>query len=164
MGQEATPEPTPGPSAEDGTAPATTGGRTFTIVVVAVSLVVLAAATAGVLVVARGGHDEPAMRVAPGGVVDLAEVPEHISAHYRFAAEHPHAYRAVPCFCGCDATLEHRFLLDCFVRASDGRWEAHASGCAVCIRESEIIRSMLAEGASIGQIRAEVIGRYTMDV
>jgi hypothetical protein len=128
---------------------------------VAVSLVVVLAAGAGILVVANGGHDEPAMRVAPGGAIALDDVPRHVAMHYRFAAEHPRPYREVPCFCGCDATLEHRFLLDCFVRP-DGAWEAHAAGCAVCIQESEIVRLMLAEGATVDQIRTEIVGRYTM--
>lgn len=147
------PQETEGPSG---------GSRTFTAAAVAVTLVVLAAAVAGTLVVAGAGRDDPGMRVAPGGAVVLGDVPGQVATHYRFAAAHRNVYRQVPCFCGCDATLEHRFLLDCFVRPGGG-WEAHAAGCAVCIQESEIIRLMLAEGAGVDQIRTEVIGRYTMD-
>jgi hypothetical protein len=150
------------PEPEDETEGRSGGSRTFTVAAVAVTLVVLAAATAGILVIAGGGRDEPGMRVAPGGAVELADVSGHVAMHYRFAAAHRHMYREVPCFCGCDDTLEHRFLLDCFVRPGGG-WEAHAAGCAVCIQESEMIRLMLAEGATVDQIRTEVVGRYTMD-
>jgi hypothetical protein len=142
--------------------PSSGGGRTFAVAAVAVTLVVIAAATAGVLVLAGGGPGEPGMRVAPGGAVELADVPNHVAMHYRFAANHRPVYREVPCFCGCDGTLEHRFLLDCFVRP-DGAWEIHAAGCAVCIEESEMIRVMLAKGATAGQIRTEIVSRYTMD-
>jgi hypothetical protein len=137
------------------------GGRTFTVVAVVVTVIVLAAAAAGVLVLAGGGRDEPGMRVAPGGAIELADVPDHMAMHYRFAAAHPRAYRAVPCYCGCDDSLEHRYLLDCFLRPG-GEWEGHAAGCAVCIQESEIVRLMLAEGASVDEIRTEIVGRYTM--
>jgi hypothetical protein len=127
---------------------------------VVVTLGVVAAAAVGVLAIAHAGHEEVAMRVAPSGVVELAGLPEHVASQYRFAAAHPDIFREVPCFCGCDAALEHRVLLDCFVRPADGRWEAHAAGCAVCLREGEVVRQMLAGGATADQIRSEVIGRY----
>lgn len=136
-------------------------GAVVSIVVVAVILLAGGATMGAVLM--RGGHQGPmTMRVAPGGTLDLATVSDPLAQHYRFAAAHPHEYAQVPCFCGCEATLEHRSLLDCFVRPQGG-WEAHAAGCAVCIQESAMLRSMLADGAAPAQIRAEIVARFTMD-
>jgi hypothetical protein len=104
-----------------------------------------------------------AMPVFPAGEIDLADLAPSVAAHYHLAAEHPRAFGQVPCFCGCEATLDHRSLLDCFVRPGGG-WERHASGCAVCIDESEMVRTMLARGSPVSLIRAEVIAAYTMDV
>lgn len=141
--------------------PAATGGA-FAIAIALVAAIVLAAGGMGAFVLMRGDRDAPVMRVAPGGALDLSTVSDPLASHYRFAAAHPHAYRQVPCFCGCETALGHRSLLDCFVRAQGG-WEAHAAGCAVCIQESKMLRSMLADGASPAEIRAEVIARFTMD-
>jgi len=134
----------------------------FKVAVAVVSLMVVSAAAIGVGVVLGGGH-QPRMHVAAGGPVELTSLPSWMASHYRFAAMHTHAYEQVPCFCGCDATLEHRSLLDCFVRP-DGAWERHASGCAVCTDESEMIRAGLARGSPMRQIRSEIVDTYTMDV
>jgi hypothetical protein len=137
-------------------------GRTFWIVLSVVAVVVLGAVGGGIAVLLGGSHDQPPAAVAAGGVVELSAMPGHVAEHYRFAAAHPDVYSEVPCFCGCDATLDHRFLLDCFVRP-DGGWEAHASGCGVCLEESRMIRSMLARGSGTAEIRADVIDAFTMD-
>lgn len=138
----------------------TRGGGAFVVSIVVVTAIVLAAGGIGSALLFRGGHDAPTMRVAPGGALDLSTVADPLVEHYRFAAAHPHAYAQVPCFCGCEATLGHRSLLDCFVRPQGG-WEAHAAGCAVCVQESQTVRSMLADGASPARIRAEIVARYT---
>lgn len=143
-------------------------GSAFAISLAIVTAIVLAGGAVGAVLLVSGGHDPTrmggspgAMGVAPGGVLDLSTVSEPLAQHYRFAAAHPHAYGQVPCFCGCEATLDHRSLLDCFVRPQGG-WEAHAAGCAVCVQESEMLRGMLADGATPAQVRAAVIERFTM--
>lgn len=133
----------------------------FKVAVALVSLMLVSAAAIGVGVVMGGGHQQQ-MRVAAGGTIELTSMPSWMASHYRFAAMNTRAYEQVPCFCGCDATLEHRSLLDCFVRP-DGGWERHASGCAVCTDESEMIRAGLARGSPMRQIRSEIVDIYTMD-
>ncbi len=144
------------PQAEGG--PRSRAPAAFTIAVSIVSLMVLAGAAVGVGVV-LGSHHEPAMRTASSGI-ELASMPHHTAEHYRFAATHGNVYEQVPCFCGCDAMLGHRSLLDCFVRA-EGGWEPHASGCAVCLNESRMVRSMLARGSPAAAIRSEIVASYT---
>jgi hypothetical protein len=92
--------------------------------------------------------------------LDLATVPKPIADHYRFAADHLSLYADVPCYCGCDVTLGHRSLADCFVRADGAGWDPHAAGCAVCTDESTIVRHLEARGRSPDQIRSAVIARY----
>jgi hypothetical protein len=144
----------------DGASPAGTPAG-LKVAVAVVSLMLASAAAIGVGVVIGHGR-QPGMQVAAGGSIELTSMPTWMASHYRFAAMHTHAYEHVPCFCGCDATLDHRSLLDCFVRP-DGGWERHASGCAVCTEESEMIRAGLARGSPMRQIRSEIVDTYTMD-
>jgi hypothetical protein len=90
-------------------------------------------------------------------------MPHRTAEHYRFAAAHAGVYEQVPCFCGCEAMLAHRSLLDCFVRP-EGGWERHASACSVCLDESEMVRSMLARGSPTERIRSEIVAAYTTGV
>lgn len=100
------------------------------------------------------------VEVAPGGVIDPADVPESVAVLYRAAHEHAGTYQGVPCFCGCEAMLGHRHLLDCFARP-EGGWEAHAIGCGVCLGEAQQVEELLAEGITDpGQIRAAVVARW----
>lgn len=92
--------------------------------------------------------------------LDLATLSHDIAGHYRSAAEHPDAYQNVPCFCGCQEFLGHRDLYDCFVRADDAGWEAHAARCGVCIAESTLVLEQLDAGATPDQARNAVLDRF----
>jgi hypothetical protein len=76
---------------------------------------------------------------------DLTGMPASMAAHYRFARANAGAYEQVPCFCGCQDMLGHRNLEDCFV-TPDSAWESHASGCQVCIDESQMVMRMMGRG------------------
>ena len=137
--------------------------RSFAIALTVAALMVGGSVSVGAAILAGGGpHDDMPMAVAPGGVVELSSLPPSVAAHYHLAADNPDVFERIPCFCGCDATLEHRSLLDCFVRPGGG-WERHAAGCAVCLDESRIVRSMLARGSPARAIRSTVIDAYTID-
>jgi Protein of unknown function with PCYCGC motif len=133
-------------------------------IAVALGVVFVVTGAGGVtaLVMSEHGPSQP-VAVAPGGTIRMSQMTPMIAEHYRFAAAHPHAYDQVPCFCGCESMLAHRFLLDCFVRP-DGGWERHASGCAVCTQESSVVRSMLADGASVRSIRDAIVSRFSSGV
>jgi len=106
----------------------------------------------GVADSARGPRnlDDPSpaaamIEVAPGGVIDPSDVPEKVAVLYLGAHAHADVYEQIPCFCGCEAMLGHRHLLDCFARP-DGSWEAHATGCGVCLGEATQVEGLLAAG------------------
>ena len=138
--------------------------RSFGIALgIGVAFVLIAAAGVTTAVVMGGpNHVTERVGVAPGGEIDVSSLTMDMQQHYQFAAAHPGTYQSVPCFCGCEAMLEHRSLLDCFVRP-DGGWERHASGCAVCIDESSMVQRMLNKGATDAAIRSSVIDTYTTD-
>lgn len=98
--------------------------------------------------------------VAPSGVVAPGDVPDAVAVLYRAAESRPELYGAVPCFCGCEAMLGHRHLRDCFVR-DDGRWEAHALGCGVCLGEARQVEALVVAGRTDpDEIREAVIARW----
>ncbi|HSJ50422.1 MAG TPA: PCYCGC motif-containing (lipo)protein [Actinomycetota bacterium] len=137
--------------------------RAFGIALAIALSMVLTSAGAGAALLAGGAHGAhprgPAPMAADPGL-DLLTLPAPVAEHYLAAADHPNAYSEVPCFCGCEAMLDHRSLLDCFVRPAGG-WEPHAAGCVVCLDESVMVRSMLARGSPISEIRSTVVDAYT---
>ncbi|HSP28823.1 MAG TPA: PCYCGC motif-containing (lipo)protein, partial [Ilumatobacteraceae bacterium] len=84
----------------------------------------------------------------------------NIAGHYEFAAANRDVYDAVPCYCGCEKSIGHRNLTDCFVRSDGTGWDAHAAGCAVCIDESITVRRLMADGADAPTIRDSIIAEY----
>ena len=107
------------------------------------------------------GSPTAMVEVAPGGVVEPGDVPEALAVWYRGAESHPDVFAEVPCFCGCAAMLDHRHLLDCFVRADGDGWEAHALGCGVCLGEAEQVLALVADGAETGAVVDAVIDRWS---
>lgn len=124
------------------------------------AVAIIAMATIGITLVPPapdGSHapageaSAPMLAVAPGGVVELASLPADHQTLYRAAAADPEAFEAVPCYCGCESFLDHRHLLDCFVRPSGG-WERHATGCAVCLAQAHDVSDMRDDGVPLDQI------------
>lgn len=127
---------------------------------VAAAVLILVAAVVGVVLVGRVGGDDPAMlQVAPGGVVELDALPATQQSLYLAAAEDPEAFREVRCYCGCESFLDHRHLLDCFVRP-DGGWERHATGCGVCLAEAQQVVDLRADDVPIDEISRRIDERY----
>lgn len=100
------------------------------------------------------------LAVAPGGVIELADIPEPFLVHYEGASDHPDVFSVVPCFCGCEAMLEHRHLLDCFVRPDGEGWEAHATGCGVCLGEAEQVLALIADGIPPDEIVEQIVTEW----
>ena len=128
----------------------------------AVGLAVLVIVAVIGFFVADDGHQGTAARATrtTAAPLDLATMGPDIAAHYEFAAAHGDVYTQIPCYCGCDRTLGHRNLKDCFVRADGTGWDAHASGCAVCTNESTAVRDSLAAGVAPADIRTQIIAQY----
>jgi hypothetical protein len=130
--------------------------------IVGFELAVLALIALGIVGLIRGasGPDaNHAVAAAPVGTVDLSTVTPAIAADYHYAADHLTDLEQIPCYCGCDRSLDHRNLADCYV-TSTGAWDAHASGCAVCGNETATAREQLAAGVTIADVRASIIDQY----
>lgn len=140
------------------------------VVLVAAAMLVLAGGAVGLTMgmrayggsshpMAMGQVTAPASDAPAASVFTLAGLSPEIAGHYRFAHDHPMPYRAVPCYCGCEATLDHQNLFRCYV-TDTGAWEVHASGCAVCTDESSMVRAMLARGVGVQQIHDAIVAKY----
>lgn len=119
-------------------------------------VIVLRAATG----TAMGTPDASMLEVAPGGIVDLDDLPATTQALYLAAHDDPEAFDAVACYCGCAAFLSHRHLRDCFVRP-DGQFERHGSACGVCIAEAIDVSTMRADGVPLDDIVRHIDDRFS---
>lgn len=114
---------------------------------------------AGIPVVPGDEASPQMLAVAPGGEIELSSLSEDHRHLYAAAAADPEAFEAVRCYCGCEAFLEHRHLLDCFQRP-DGGWERHATGCAVCLGEAREVIELRADGVPLDDIVRRIDTRY----
>lgn len=125
-------------------------------------LAVMAVVVLGVFALVRGasGADpDHRMGTPPAVTTSLDKLPAAMADHYRYAAAHHEEYTQIPCYCGCDRTLGHRYLTDCFVTRT-GAWDAHASGCAVCTTEATQVRAQLDSGVPIADARASILQAF----
>jgi hypothetical protein len=136
-------------------------GSVIALALVVAAAVIVAGGLIGVGMRAQGPSSmDPRVPMASGDdVFTLANLPAHIGGHYHAAREARKAYQAVPCFCGCEATLGHRNLYECFVTL-EGAWEPHAAGCAVCIDESERLQRMRQRGLPHDAIRERIVNAF----
>jgi hypothetical protein len=72
---------------------------------------------------------------------------------YQIARNKPALFLKLHCYCGCDVTLGHRNLLDCFR-------DRHASICATCMGEATDANQMAKQNSPIEQIRDGLRARY----
>jgi len=136
-------------------------------------LLIVAAGAVGVTMAMRGGHPmmwggpardavraEPAVQAAPAAAgFSLDGMPMDMVTHYGLARANPDVYSQIACYCGCQNMLGHRNLEDCFV-TPDGAWESHASGCQVCIDESQMVMRMMDGGMGPQMMSARIDARF----
>ncbi len=136
-------------------------------------LLVIAAGAVGVTMAMRGGthmmtwggtraQQPVAVQAVPAGTAvgfRLDGLPSTVVEHYHVARANPDVYQQVPCFCGCSNMLGHRNLEECFV-TSDGAWESHASGCQVCVNESQMVMQMMSRGMGPQMMRERIIAAF----
>jgi hypothetical protein len=72
---------------------------------------------------------------------------------YEVAERDPALLAQLHCYCGCDKTLGHKSLLDCFR-------DTHGSTCAICCGEAIDAEAMASRGMPIEQIRDALRARY----
>lgn len=73
---------------------------------------------------------------------------------YRIARERPELLAQLHCYCGCDRSMGHKNLLDCF-RGT------HAGYCAICIGEAIDAERLHDGGTPMDQIRDTLRQRYS---
>jgi hypothetical protein len=134
------------------------------LLIVAAGVVGVTMSMAGDSHVMMWGGSGPAARAAGAEQAtsigfQLDGMPAHMVAHYEYARANAETYAQVPCFCGCQDMLAHRNLEDCFV-TPDGAWESHASGCQVCIDESQMIMRMMGRGMGPQMMRERIVARF----
>ncbi len=80
---------------------------------------------------------------------------------YRLATEQPQLFLQLPCYCGCGMFADdpHRNLLDCFMN-DDGSFDAHASGCSLCLDIAFDGVDWRAQGKSPAEVEALVDEKY----
>lgn len=129
------------------------------------ALLIVGAGIVGVSMGMSGGHAmmggapmPGVQRAAPVGF-QLDGLPTDIVENYVFARANPGVYEQIPCFCGCESMLAHRNLEDCFV-TPDGLWESHASGCRICVEESQMVMRMMGRGVAPDAIRQGIIAEF----
>jgi hypothetical protein len=130
--------------------------------IIAIELALVAFIGLGVTLLIRGASaadPNDALRSPTAVTVSLATLPMETAEMYRYAAGHAEQFAQIPCYCGCDRSLGHRSLEDCFVTA-DGSWDAHASGCTVCTIEASSAQKLIDAGTETAVVRRAIIDRY----
>lgn len=131
-------------------------------------LLIVAAGAVGVTMAMRGGSHQmmwggPDRAEVQAGLAaagfQLDGMPADMVGHYEYARANADVYAQIPCYCGCQEMLGHRNLEDCFV-TPDGAWESHASGCQICIDESQMIMRMMGGGMGPGMMRGRIDARF----
>jgi hypothetical protein len=135
-------------------------GGVLRIILAELALVVLIAV--GVTALIRGASaadPNDALAAAAPMSMSLAAVPSATAEVYQYAAVHAGHFKTLPCYCGCERSLGHRNLEDCFVNPAGG-WDPHASGCGICTAEAITARENLDTNVPIDVVRQTIVDRY----
>ncbi len=94
----------------------------------------------------------------------ISSAPTQVQEAYAFVAAHTSETQYVPCYCGCGEHSGHRWVRDCFVKdwtASGVTYDAHGSGCDICVNIALEVKNGLAKGQSLSAIRKTVDSKYS---
>ena len=105
-------------------------------------------------------HSSPPLATV---AADRRHSAEHrLARAYRFHLAHQDVTSVIPCFCGCDRSLGHRNLRDCYLgTGADGHVEIRpgAGRCPVCRGITDAVIAMYEAGLTAQDIRSAVEGR-----
>jgi hypothetical protein len=83
---------------------------------------------------------------------------------YQFAAANPELVEQFPCYCGC-VLMGHTSNLDCYLQdiQTDGTllFDAHASGCGICVEITNDVARLWGDGAEIDVIHDYIVATYS---
>ena len=135
------------------------GGRRRALLVVGGLALLAAIAVAAFVGPLGSGKTSTAFALAPESALPeyFRKAPPNVREAYRFAIANRAILQQIPCYCGCEKSIGHRNLTDCFVRSDGNGWDAHAAGCEVCVDESVAVRRLMADGADAPTIRDSII-------
>jgi hypothetical protein len=72
---------------------------------------------------------------------------------YQIARRNPGLLAQLHCYCGCDKTVGHKNLLDCYR-------DKHGSTCAICVGEAREAEQLAKQGMPVEQIRDALRARF----
>jgi hypothetical protein len=72
---------------------------------------------------------------------------------YQAAKEIPQILAQLPCYCHCDRGHGHKSLHSCFE-------SEHGENCGICIGEALMAHNLQKRGASVTEIRKQIIAAY----
>jgi len=72
---------------------------------------------------------------------------------YKVAGEIPDIFAGLHCYCGCDKSDGHRYLLDCFA-------DDHGAGCNICVNEALDAHALFMTGTPPDEIRTFIDKKY----
>ena len=98
---------------------------------------------------AAGGDAGAQLRIT----LDPQNFQGNVREAYEVAERDPALLAQLHCYCGCDRSLGHKSLLDCFR-------DTHGSTCAICCGEARDGGEMARRGMPIEQIRDALRARY----
>jgi hypothetical protein len=164
-----------GKRSESGTAPSGAATRLWSWlpVIVGLSVVVATGLWFGGLLPSRSGAERQSATTAlvTGAAPSNQPMPDFISSAtprvqeaYTYAAAHGDELQQMPCYCGCGVHSGHRWVRDCFVKdwtASGIKFEAHGSGCDVCVSIALDVKNGLGNGQSIAAVRKFIDSKYS---
>jgi hypothetical protein len=129
-------------------------------------IVALVAAVFAVAAIAYAGYwssqaEPPAGQIAAAGdaasrlrvTLDPNGFQGNVRQAYEIAERDPALLSQLHCYCGCDRTLGHKSLLDCYR-------DNHASVCGICLGEALDAEPMANRGMPIERIRDALRARY----
>lgn len=94
----------------------------------------------------------------------LKDSTDGMKAVYTTAAEHKELLEYIPCYCGCAESGNHKDNYDCYIyenkKNGEVVWDAHGTGCSVCIETTAESVSQFNEGKSIKEIRQYIDKKY----
>lgn len=101
--------------------------------------------------------DQMAAASDPGAQLRVTLDPKNFQGNvreaYEIAERDPTLLAQLHCYCGCDKSIGHKNLLDCYR-------DTHGSRCAICIGEAHDAESMAGRGMPVEQIRDALRARY----
>lgn len=112
----------------------------------------------GAAIVASGGGNGNVIDAA--SPLELASVKDEVAEHYRYAEVHQTEFTRIRCFCGCEESVGHENLYDCFIRADGAGYERHAAGCGVCISEAAVATQLLDAGTPATETVDRIVEQF----